>query len=211
MEDCDHVRYCFEDDGDSLVNALDGDGKEAYEFKMMFVYLAAAMHRAYLLSSSFLRFLQFACMDSFLPAFEEIWMRYSWSGGMWQGKEKRREGNMYKIEYRNPDGTGFDETEPWVSEPVSEEQMEMVLEKMKSKGCTVTNIIDMGENVFFTQAEIQMLYAACMYYGDKLTKILKNLSNEEEISSGLSARAAEFWQLVEKITGYMGENLQAKE
>lgn len=33
MEECDYVRYCFEDDGDSLVNALDGDGKEAYEFK----------------------------------------------------------------------------------------------------------------------------------------------------------------------------------
>lgn len=119
---------------------------------------------------------------------------------------------MYKIEYRNPDGTGFDETEPWVSEPVSEEQMEMVLEKMKSKGCTVVNIIDMGESVFFTQEEVQMLYAACMDYGGKLAKIVKNLPNErEEISSGLSTRAAEFRKFAEKITGYMGENLQAKE
>lgn len=41
MEECDYVRYCFEDDGDSLVNSLDGDDEEAYEFKMMFADLAA--------------------------------------------------------------------------------------------------------------------------------------------------------------------------
>ena len=39
-EACDDVRYYFDDDGNSLINALDGDGDEAYEFKWMFADLS---------------------------------------------------------------------------------------------------------------------------------------------------------------------------
>lgn len=41
IEACDEVRYYFEDDEDSLINALDGDEDEAHEFKMMFANLSA--------------------------------------------------------------------------------------------------------------------------------------------------------------------------
>jgi len=39
--ECDDVRYYFEEDDDTLINALDGDDEEAYEFKMMFADLSA--------------------------------------------------------------------------------------------------------------------------------------------------------------------------
>lgn len=41
IEACDEVRYYFEDDDDSLINALDGDEDETHEFKMMFSDLSA--------------------------------------------------------------------------------------------------------------------------------------------------------------------------
>lgn len=40
-EECDNVRYYWESDEDTLLNALDGDEDEAYEFKMMFSDLCA--------------------------------------------------------------------------------------------------------------------------------------------------------------------------
>lgn len=40
-EACDDVEYYFEDDDDSLINALAGDEDEAHEFKMMFADLSA--------------------------------------------------------------------------------------------------------------------------------------------------------------------------
>lgn len=39
--ECDNVRWYFEEDNDTLINALDGDEDEAYEFKMMFGDLCA--------------------------------------------------------------------------------------------------------------------------------------------------------------------------
>lgn len=39
QEECDNVRYYFEDDGDTLLNALDGDEEQEQEFKMMFTDL----------------------------------------------------------------------------------------------------------------------------------------------------------------------------
>lgn len=43
QEACDDVRWYFEPDGDgeTLINALDGDEDEAYEFRMMFADLSA--------------------------------------------------------------------------------------------------------------------------------------------------------------------------
>lgn len=40
-EECDNVRYFWESDDETLLNALDGDEDEAYEFKMMFADLCA--------------------------------------------------------------------------------------------------------------------------------------------------------------------------
>jgi hypothetical protein len=39
--ECEDVRWYFESDDDTLINALDGDEDEAYEFKMMFGDLCA--------------------------------------------------------------------------------------------------------------------------------------------------------------------------
>lgn len=41
MEACDDVRYYFEDDDDTLINALDGNEDEAFEFKVLFGDLSA--------------------------------------------------------------------------------------------------------------------------------------------------------------------------
>jgi len=41
QEECDNVRWYFEGDDETLINALDGDEDEAYEFKMMFGDLSA--------------------------------------------------------------------------------------------------------------------------------------------------------------------------
>lgn len=55
----------------------------------------------------------------------------------------------------------------------------------------------------FTQEELQLLYAACMSYGDKLSEIIKSIPNEE--TNGLSDRAKDSWNLARKITKYMEE------
>lgn len=41
QEECESVHWYFEDENDSLINALDGNEDEAYEFKMMFGDLCA--------------------------------------------------------------------------------------------------------------------------------------------------------------------------
>ncbi len=56
----------------------------------------------------------------------------------------------------------------------------------------------------FTQYELQLLYTACMSYGDKLSGIIKSIPNEgENIVNGLSDRAKDSWSLARKITEYM--------
>lgn len=61
------------------------------------------------------------------------------------------------------------------------------------------------ENIMnFTQEELQLIYAACMSYGDKLTGIIKSIPNEgEDIIDRLSDRAKDSWNLARRITGYM--------
>ena len=62
----------------------------------------------------------------------------------------------------------------------------------------------MDNKMDFTQEELQLLYAACMSYGDKLSQILKSIPNEGEIIlNRLSDRAKDSWNLARKITGYM--------
>lgn len=56
----------------------------------------------------------------------------------------------------------------------------------------------------FTSDELQLLYAACMSYGDKLSQILKSIPNEGEVVlDRLSDRAKDSWDLARKITGFM--------
>lgn len=111
---------------------------------------------------------------------------------------------MYKIEYWNPDGTGIDGSNPWVSDPVPEERLETVLEKMRANGCSIVNVIDMGESVYFTQKEIRMLHTACTGYGEELSRIVKFLPGESAvILDNLLAKAAEYKELAAKISGYM--------
>lgn len=43
--ECEEVRYYVDEDDETLINALDGDEDEAYEFKMMFADLCAECER----------------------------------------------------------------------------------------------------------------------------------------------------------------------
>lgn len=61
----------------------------------------------------------------------------------------------------------------------------------------------MDNRIRFTQEELQLLYAACMSYGDKLSEIIKSIPNEE--TNRLSDKAKESWNLARKITEYMEE------
>lgn len=61
--------------------------------------------------------------------------------------------------------------------------------------------IVMDNRINFTHDELQLLYAACMSYGDKLSEIIKSIPNEE--TDRLSDRAKDSWNLARKITEYM--------
>lgn len=61
--------------------------------------------------------------------------------------------------------------------------------------------IIMDSKINFTQEELQLLYAACMSYGNKLSEIIKSIPNEE--TDRLSDRAKDSWNLARKITKYM--------
>lgn len=62
----------------------------------------------------------------------------------------------------------------------------------------------MDNKIKFTQEELQLLYTACMSYGDKLSQILKSIPNEGEIIlNKISDRAKDSWNLARKITEYM--------
>ena len=55
--------------------------------------------------------------------------------------------------------------------------------------------------IALTQEELQLLYVACMSYGDKLSEIIKSIPNEE--TDKLSDRAKSSWNLARKITNYI--------
>lgn len=64
----------------------------------------------------------------------------------------------------------------------------------------------MDNKLEFTQEELQLLYAACMSYGERLSGIIKSIPNEgENIVNGLSDRAKDSWNLAIKIAKYMKE------
>ncbi len=56
----------------------------------------------------------------------------------------------------------------------------------------------------FTKEELQLIYAACMSYGDKLAETKKTISYEDEmILDRLSDRAKTSWKLAKKVAGCM--------
>lgn len=63
------------------------------------------------------------------------------------------------------------------------------------------------ENMDFTREELQLLYAACMSYGDKLAEIKKSIPNEgKTVLDNLADRAKDSWNLARKITVYMEDD-----
>ena len=67
-------------------------------------------------------------------------------------------------------------------------------------------VITMDNRINFTQEELQMLYAACMSYGDKLSEIKKSIPNENGmVLDELADRAKDSWKLARKITEYIEE------
>ncbi len=63
----------------------------------------------------------------------------------------------------------------------------------------------MDKKIDFTQKELQLLYAACMSYGEKMLQISKDIPNERAMVNMLSERAEDSWNLARKITEYMEE------
>lgn len=69
----------------------------------------------------------------------------------------------------------------------------------------------MDNKMEFTQGELQLLYAACMSYGDKLSNISKEIPNELAAVNGIGQipglldRAKDSWDLARKIAEYMEE------
>lgn len=74
----------------------------------------------------------------------------------------------------------------------------------RNNGFMEGEIIVMDKKINFTQEELQLLYAACMSYGDKLSEVIKSIPNEE--TDKLSNRAKESWNIARKVTEYMDES-----
>lgn len=53
--------------------------------------------------------------------------------------------------------------------------------------------------------ELELIYAALISYGDKLSSMAKEIPNEENIVDKLSNKAAEAWQLAEKTAKLLSE------
>lgn len=61
----------------------------------------------------------------------------------------------------------------------------------------------MDKKVEFNQRELQVLYSACMSYGNTLSDIMKKVVGCDEAVDMLGDIAKESWNLARKITGYM--------
>ena len=56
----------------------------------------------------------------------------------------------------------------------------------------------------FTQEELQLIYTACMGYGDKLSEIVKGFPHgEEPIRDEISKKADKYWSVARKVTKYI--------
>ena len=59
----------------------------------------------------------------------------------------------------------------------------------------------MDKQINLSQKEIQLIYTACMSYGNKLSEITRSIPNEE--TGNLTKKANESYDLASKITAYM--------
>ena len=50
-----------------------------------------------------------------------------------------------------------------------------------------------------TEEQKELVYAALMAYGNKLSNIAKDIPNEMEIADGITDRAKEAWNLAKKM------------
>ena len=55
----------------------------------------------------------------------------------------------------------------------------------------------------FSRNELDLMYAACMAYGNKLFEMASEIPNEQQIVDLLSKRAKESWNMAIKITNYL--------
>lgn len=55
----------------------------------------------------------------------------------------------------------------------------------------------------FSRNELDLMYAACMTYGNKLSMMAKELPNDPKIMKSLADRAKESWNMAVKITNYL--------
>lgn len=55
----------------------------------------------------------------------------------------------------------------------------------------------------FSRNELNLMYAACMAYGNKLFAVVKEIPNEPQIADLLSKKAKESWNMAVKITDYL--------
>ena len=55
----------------------------------------------------------------------------------------------------------------------------------------------------FSRNELDLMYASCMAYGNKLFEIAREIPNESQIMELLTDRAKESWNMAEKITNYL--------
>ena len=55
----------------------------------------------------------------------------------------------------------------------------------------------------FSRNELDLMYASCMAYGNKLFEIAREIPNEPQIMELLTDRAKESWNMAEKITNYL--------
>lgn len=55
----------------------------------------------------------------------------------------------------------------------------------------------------FSRNELDLMYAACMAYGNKLFEMAREIPNEPQIADLLSKKAKESWNMAIKITNYL--------
>ena len=55
----------------------------------------------------------------------------------------------------------------------------------------------------FSRNELDLMYAACMAYGNKLSEIAKEIPIEHKIVDLLSKKTKESWNMAIKITNYL--------
>ena len=67
----------------------------------------------------------------------------------------------------------------------------------------VINMTDI--TITFTQKELQLIYAVCINYGDKLAELAKSIPNEEEIGNSLIVKAKQTWELAGKVINKLEE------